>query len=372
MKLIKHLFYFSLIGLTVFACKEDETGTENNNPETSLSDLRKRINMNTATNIIIPAYQDLELKLIGLDDAVSNFVESPGVSGLEEARTALKEAWLSWQSAAIYNFGPSENVALRKSLNIYPTNTDQIEANVSNGDYILGSIANQAAIGFPAIDYLLNGLSTDAASIVALFESKAGRGVYLKALSGDMLQRAESTLNAWETMGGNYATTYANANGTDIGSSLGLLINAIDLHYQRFLRDGKIAIPAGIRSAGVPRPKTTEAFYGGYSVELLVNGLRAYLNLFEGIGSDDIDREGIFDYLELLGETALAGEVETQFNAAIVAAQSLSDPLPEQIESDLDKVVGVFLELQKVVPLLKADVASKMGIIITNTDNDGD
>ena len=38
----------------------------------------------------------------------------------------------------------------------------------------------------------------------------------------------------------------------------------------------------------------------------------------------------------------------------------------------LKKVTNVFLEMQKLVTLIKSDMASIMGITITNQDNDGD
>ena len=118
--------------------------------------------------------------------------------------------------------------------------------------------------------------------------------------STDKLAR---TLNGWQTSGDNYLADFnkESALGTDVGSSLGLLVNAMDLHFQRYVRDGKIAIPAGIRSAGVPRPKTVEALYGGYAVELLAESLKAYKNLFMGVGTNEIDGIGLYDYSGTVG-----------------------------------------------------------------------
>ena len=374
MKSIYYSLFLLVLNFLVFSCNQndDDPGAGPIEAGPNLADLRATINQTTANDIILPAYEKFQVQITTLDQAVQDFTTNPSTELLEVTRNALKESWLEWQNVAIYLFGPSENVALRKSMNTYPTNTSKIEDNILNQNYILSSIDNQAAIGLPAIDYLLNGLSTDEASIVGLFLDNEKRGTYLKELASDLKTRVDKTVSGWASSGDNYAATYSNANGTDIGSSLGILMNAIDLHYQRFLRDGKVAIPAGIRSAGVPRPKATEAYYGGYSVDLLVAGLQAYQRLLEGIGQDEINREGIFDYLLALDEGMLAEQIKGQLESAIVAAAKLSDPLSQNIEEDLDQVTEVFLEMQKVVPLLKADMASKMGIIITNTDNDGD
>ena len=76
--------------------------------------------------------------------------------------------------------------------------------------------------------------------------------------------------------------------------------------------------------------------------------------------------------LVLLEQEALAKDMETQFDEALNSASSLSDPLQQQIEDDLEKVTQMFLEMQDIVTLIKSDMASVMGISITNQDNDGD
>ena len=135
-----------------------------------------------------------------------------------------------------------------------------------------------------------------------------------------------------------------------------------------------MAIPAGIRSAGVPRPKAVEVYYGGYSVELLVASLNAYQRLFQGTALElEKTKQGLYEYLVALNAKELGGRCATvNWLASITVAQGLSDPLSEQIETDVDAVTDVFLELQKIVVLLKSDMASTMGITITNQDNDGD
>lgn len=351
----------------------ETTGTEQ--PTVDLTTVRKEIAVNLATKLIIPAYENLKTYTDQLSISIETFNTTPTEANLVAAQTALKNSWLAWQGASIYMFGPAESVALRKSLNTYPTDVNQIAANIQTGDYILSSLANQAAVGFPALDYLLNGVATGNADITAQYRGESdGRNQYLADVANDIKNRVDQSLHAWVVDGENYTATFTedDALGIDIGSSLSTIVNAIDLHFQRFVRDGKVAIPAGIRSAGVPRPKAIEALYGGYSVELLKASLTAYEKMFLGIGANDIDDTGLYDYLVAIDAADLAEDMQAQFDLAQLAADNLSDPLVDQIDADLDAMTNVFIEMQKIVVLVKSDMASLMGISITNQDNDGD
>ena len=368
-----------LVGLTL-SCDEDADGPSTpinpTNPTRDLADFRADLAEHAANQIIIPAYLELQVKAQELRADIFTFTSDPDPNTLAASRASLKETWLAWQDASIFMFGPSERTALRNALNTFPTNTDLIEENIATGEYILNSIGNRAGVGFPAIDYLLNGLGEEETTLNAYLNeaNSETRATYLQELASTIEAKALETLEEWRASGGDYVGTFTAeaSRGTDVGSALGLLVNGIDLHFQRFSRDGKIAIPAGVRSAGVPRPKAVEALYGGYSVELVVANLEAYKRLFKGVGMNEVDGDGLLDYLGELDANALAADIETQWEASIAFAKTLEDPLDQQIEADPEKVTDMFLELQKLVPLIKADMASLMGITLTNQDNDGD
>ncbi|HBX67301.1 MAG TPA: peptidase M75 superfamily protein, partial [Balneolaceae bacterium] len=46
----------------------------------------------------------------------------------------------------------------RDNLNIYPTDTTEIKENIQTGSYNLALPSLNNSQGFPALDYLLNGL----------------------------------------------------------------------------------------------------------------------------------------------------------------------------------------------------------------------
>ena len=352
-----------------------QTPTTGIEQPTDLTSVRRDIATNLATGIIIPAYTQLQVHTDELVTTIEVFNNNPTEDNLVVAQAALKNSWIAWQRASIYLFGPSESVALRNSLNTYPTDVNQIDANIQTGDYILSSLANQAAVGFPAIDYLLNGLATGNTDIMEQYRGEAdGRKQYLTDLGNDIKSRVDQSLNGWVADGENYTATFTEeaALGIDIGSSLSTIVNALDLHFQRYVRDGKVAIPAGVRSAGVPRPIAIEALYGGYSVELLQESLSAYEDLFMGIAADNTDGTGLYDYLVAIDAKDLADDMQAQFDITQLATGNLADPPGNQIDTDLDALTNVFIEMQKLVVFIRSDMASLMGISITNQDNDGD
>jgi predicted lipoprotein len=346
-------------------------------PDEGLAAKRLALSKQTGEQIILPALRAQQSENQSLQSSLETFTSEANAPNLLAARAALKQAWLQWQSAAIFQFGPATTVSLRKSLNTFPTDTDQIEANIQSGTYVLGSLANAAAIGFPALDYLLNGLADSDSAILGLYTADLQSGAriqYLNDLMAEISSRTDQVLNSWETNGDNYLAEFTAeaAGGTDVGSALGLIVNAMDLHFQRSVRDGKVAIPVGIRSAGVPRPQATEAYHGGYSLALLVESIQAYQRLYLGQSADLVDGEGLYDYLLALEANALAEDIKNQFAVVWQISQTLNDPLSAQIETDPDPVQDLFLEMQKIVVLIKSDMASIMGISITNQDNDGD
>lgn len=372
-----HLMFALWLTAVSISCEREADQGPAPDAVASIANTRAEMVSHIARKLIVPAYEDLDQAVQRLDESLAGFQASPTTEGLLEAQEALKAAWLTWQASAMYMLGPAQNQTLRQALATYPVDIGKVEQNISQGTFNLETLDNRAAAGFPALDYLLNGLAEEPETILTYYTSAPNadqRSAYLVELSRVIGDKVATVLSEWAGPGNNFLATFTGESmmGTDVGSSLGLLVNAMDLHFQRFVRDGKVAIPAGIRSAGVPRPKAVEAYFGGYSVDLLAASLNAYKALFLGIDTEGQDGIGLSDYLVKLGATSLAEDMAAQFDRSLAAANTLQDPLDQQIEADPESLNPVFLELQTLVVLFKSDMASTMGISITNQDNDGD
>ncbi len=359
--------------VTVAAC--DSVGSSDSDNGSDFD--RVALLQNYGSDIILPSYETLAADVADLRVSAEAFVETPSQETLADVRADLKAARMSWQAASLYQFGPAESLTLRSALNTYPTDTERVDSNIASGEYTLGSISDQAAGGLPALGYLLHDASATDADIIAAYTDGANadsRGTYLLENIDFIQENVDQVVTEWSPDGEDYLgmfTSEANA-GTDVGSSLGMLINAYVKHYERFLRDGKIGIPAGVRSAGVPRPSSTEAAHGGYSLELAIANMRAFKRLYLGETVDGQDGPGIDDNLQARGAGELDTEIVSALDATISALQDLNDPLANQIETNKDPVLEAFQEMQRVVSVVKADMTSVLGITITFQDNDGD
>lgn len=327
---------------------------------------------NYANNIILPAFEDMQTAGDDLQSAAQEFESEPTTQQLENLQAALKNARLAWQDVSPFQFGPAESILLRASLNTYPVDTDKIQENVSSGDYSFGTIDSRDATGLPSLGYLLHGVGDTQEEIIAMYTTDSdaeNRMTYLLDNINFIKEQVDTATEDWQSSGGDYIGMFLSEDnaGTDVGSSLGMLVNSYTKHYETFLRDGKIGIPAGVRSAGTPRPTTVEAYYGGYSAELARANLQQVERIFTGA-----DSRGLDDNLEALGAKDLSDEIQTQIDEAQTALEELNDPLSQQIEENNDPVLTAHNKLQGLVSLLKADMTSILGITITYQDNDGD
>lgn len=367
---MSHLKFSSLPFVLVFflmaACNNSTSPDEQDNFD------RPAMLEDYGINIIIPAFEDMQTAVEDLQSAANNFENNPTADQLQNLQAALKKAQLGWQDVSPFQFGPSESVLLRASLNTYPPDTAKINENVSSGDYSLGSINSRDAAGLPALGYLLHGVDDSNEKILGMYTDDAdaeNRMIYLLDNISFIKDLVDTATNEWQASGSDYISMFLSEDnaGTDVGSSLGMLINSYVMHYERFLRDGKIGIPAGVRSAGVPRPTSTEAYYGGYSLELAIANLNQVERIFTGGNGRGLD-----DNLEALDAGDLSDEIQTEIGEAQSALEQLSDPLSQQIEDNNEPVLTAFEELQQIITLLKADMTSVLGITITYQDNDGD
>jgi len=369
-------FYFSVFAALIListACSDDNT------PD-GLNDDFDRAAMleNMGNNIILPAYEDMEIDISELEQAINSFTSNPNITTLEAAQESLKKARITWQRINLLQFGPAETVALRSFINTFPADTGKIESNIDSGSFTLGTLDNQNAAGFPAMGYLLHGVGDTAEDIVSRYTTAGDAEQRLGYLTDNMdfvQANIEQVINAWKPDGGDNIGTFLSEDnaGTDVGSSLGQLFNAsFVVHYERFLRDAKIGIPSGVRSANIPRPGNVEAFYGGYSVELALANLQTVENLYLGRTFEGTDGIGLEENLQALGAEDLDNTVKNEFTEAFSALESLQDPLSAQIDNNNDPVLNAFIEVQDLVGLIKSDIASRLGITITFQDNDGD
>lgn len=334
---------------------------------------------NLAYNVILPAYHDLDSSVSAMSSMIQAFVSSPSQSSLDNARISWQNALIAWQYAGYFEFGPADANFLRAQVNVYPVDSSQINANIASGAYSLSSASNYDAKGFQAIDYLLYGIDTSDNDIISAYQSNAAIGVYLNDITNDLSQLINTVYLAWEPNTGNYASSFASNTALDIGGSCNMIFNAFVMHFEAYVRSGKLGIPAGALSfSQTPLPDRVECYYHNELSKLMLdhafNGLS---NIYNGTSKQGIDGVGFkeyLDYLETQGPSGLlSNDINTQINLAQNdAAIKLNEPLSDFVFNNQATALEVWDQMQYLVVLLKNDLKSAIGLSITYADADGD
>ena len=359
---------FLLIVLFTFSCcnrkKKDDPSNDFD---------RGAMLINIASVNILPGYNLLKSKITSLKNASDLFIANPDEANLINLQDNYKQTYLSWQAIEVYEFGPASDVILKASVNSFPTEITTINSNISSGTYDLDIPVNIKAKGFPALDYLLFGIGANPAAIVVMYTSDSdamNRKIYLTNVINNINSRVSSATTNWTS----YFSTFTTNTTTDLGSSIGLLVNNMSMSLESVRRE-RIGTPlgyVGLVSTGVVAPQLQEAYYSNYSKELILQYLIQSKELFNGGAGTGFD-----DYLIAIGAkyddgTFLSDQLNLQYNKAIFAVQEINPDLTGALNTDVSKVELAFLEVKKLIILIKLDMASQLGVVINYADNDGD
>ncbi len=328
---------------------------------------RSFILKNVAENIAIPAFKDFADKSISLDTSIASFIANPNTETLTNVKATWLEAKTAWKRAEMFRFGSVDDLSYETSLDFWPTSAVGIENETKSYDasetYLDGVGSNKK--GLPAIEYLLFA-ETDENVIEAFADEK--RQGYLKALSSKLANQASEILAAWE---GDYKTAFIANTGNDAGSSATLLANNMIILVET-IKNKKVDAPAGLQKGSLKNPKAVESYYAEKSMEMITANLYVVREVFTGQ-----DGSGFDDYLDALNvkgdESAnLSADITSQIDACLAAAAAITDPLQMAIDSQREKVQDLFVKTQNLTVMMKTDMMSRLGLIVTYSDNDGD
>ncbi|MCF2518616.1 imelysin family protein [Dyadobacter sp. CY351] len=366
--------------LTVFflGCSDSKEKTEPEPVEDGKD--RKAMLTHLADNIIIPSYDNFQGKFDAMVTKSNAFIAKPDAATLTDFRAAWADAYTEWQKVELFDFGPGEKHTIRNFFNIYPASEQGIGANIANPAASLETPDSYPRQGFPALDYLINGIGATDAAIVAQYTTAPGAAAklaYIKRVTDRMDSILDKVTSEWK---GAYKETFVTKTGLDIGSSTSLLVNGYVLHYERYIRSGKFGIPSGAMLNGIAAPEKVEAFYKkDISLALAKTAHQAYVDFFNG-KSVKADGTGpsLKTYLDALGAKdsgtgkPLTELLNAQFDASKSKLNALKPNLYEEVKTNNQVMKDTYTEMQKAVRMLKVDMTSAMSITITYTDNDGD
>jgi uncharacterized protein len=149
-----------------------------------------------------------------------------------------------------------------------------------------------------------------------------------------------------------------------------------------------LGIPLGKQPPGgtLPvLPGEVEAYYSGISAQLILTQLKAVQSLYLGTGAAGNGATGngatgnglgLQNYLiqakAQYNGGLLSDTIKAYFAAAVSGMQAVPDPLSVTIQNNPAPADAVYAIIQQLVVLLKTDMPSSLGVLITYGDNDGD
>ena len=352
----------------------DDDGGTTDDDGTSMTFDRSAMLVNWADNIILPSYNQFLTDLASFKTAFETFQNDRSEANLGALRTEWINSYKSWQHVSMFEIGPAEDNGLRLNINTYPTDVDLIESNIASGTYNFELSSNRDSRGFPALDYLLNGIADTEADIVSVFtDGSTGDAhvTYMSDIIDDIETRVTTVRDTWQ---GGYRDTFVENDGSSATASVDRYVNDFIFYYEKFLRAGKMGIPLGVFSR-TQTPTLVEAyFYPELSNELFLDGLTAVEDFFNGVafGTENTG-ESLASYLTTLDQEELRDEIRNQFESARMAIGDL-EPFRTELETNNPAVnmFSAYEEVQAAVAMFKVDMVSAMSIAIDFVDADGD
>lgn len=334
---------------TAVSCKDDPKPT----PEFDKGSLLTNI----ADNQIVPAVNDFDTKINTLETDYLAFQANMSAQTFQTVQNSWKEAYISWQTLKIYDFGPVRDLALKGSIGTYPTDNNKIDNNIASGSYNLGTAANTDAVGLPSLDYLF--YRTDALNELMNNANAAQYGL-------DVIQKMKTEIGAVKSQWTSYRNTFVTSTGTETTSAFSQFVNEFNRDYE-LAKNAKVGIPAGKQSLDIILPEYVEARYSGISFELLKESVTALRNAYTGGAGVGFD-----DYLLHLERSELNNTINANFGGVLAKIDTFSGTLEENLTSNWSDVNDLYTLLQGQVVYLKTDMTSAFGVLITYQDNDGD
>tara|TARA_B100001287_G_scaffold46716_1_gene35783 strand:- start:3197 stop:4384 length:1188 start_codon:yes stop_codon:yes gene_type:complete len=338
---------------------------------------------NLADNYIIPSLDAYKSKIVTLNIHVDSFITNPSISNLTLIRTNWEDALLNWQDIGFLDFGPSEYILLRKQTNTFPIDTTELNNSITLADWNLEYTSSYDSKGLQALDYLLFKPGHTDNELITYFQNNENARNYLKALSEDLNQNINYVSDQWityrEDFINDFEVTTSNLSTNSQGSSISNIINALCLHYEFYVRRGKVGLPLGVFNgfSQLELPELVECYYSGKSTQNLVrsiNSLRKYVTGSSYLNNDN--GLGLDDYMDFVNaeqnSQQLSTVIDNQFLTILEELNNINGPLSEEIINNKSQITQTYQELQQLVPYMKVDMTSALGVLITYQDNDGD
>lgn len=366
------LLFTSLAVLT--ACSSNENGDDPSGDSFN----RTALLTHWADNIIIPAYQNYGQKVYAFTVDTEAFRAEPNQQNLNAMRNSWLAAYEAYQKVMLFTIGKAADINFKERTNTYPTDIVGIQQNISTGNYNFELLSQYSKQGFPAFDYMINGVANSDTEILAYYTTDANAVAskqYLSNLVTVLYSNSNAILMDWN---GSFRNSFISNNGTAVSSSTNKMTNLFVKNFEKDIRSGKVGIPAGIFSNGTVFPEKVEAYYkGDISKMLLITAIKSQQDFFNGkyFASAQVG-PSLKSYLDevnaVRGGMNLSTIINNQFETIYSATALLNSNLSEQVANDNAKMIQDYDAMQQNVVYFKLDMMQALNITVDYVDGDGD
>ena len=130
--------------------------------------------------------------------------------------------------------------------------------------------------------------------------------------------------------------------------------------------------PLGEANGGTPDAEELEAFRSDSSLYLMKSNIQELQNVFTGNYKENTRQIGFDEYLRDLENDALRFRIKDAFTKVNFEIETFDQSLNLTLQNDPEKVLKLKDACSELLVLIKVDMASFIGSIITFNDNDGD
>lgn len=374
---------------------EVSSGTDPNEAPVAVDFSQSGLINSIVDKVYVPTFELFAQKAQALNTSVAEYCAAlPGDADNKRgtAQTQWKTTMDTWQMAELMIVGPllTNNSELRNRVyswpNIRACFVDQDVVAAESAGYDISS-QNVARKGLDALEYLLFDDDLDHKCTVPGTEPGgwnertdadriAARCNFASIVSSDVMTTANEIVNAWTGTSG-YGSVLKNAGnpGSEFATSLEAINDISDglFYFTGLMKDGKIATPLGLRvnNCGLTAcVQDAESFYADYSLENILNNMKALRVLLMGGTASDI---GFIDFLNDVGDADTATNIIAALDEAIAQAEGFSGTYSEILTNNPDGVQQLHDEVNDVDDIMKGDFIQSLSLELPSTsagDND--
>lgn len=317
-----------------------------------------------ADNVVLPKYEQFATDTAKLSEALETFAGNPS----EETLSAAREAWIqtraAWEMTESFAFGPAGSLGYDAAMDTWPINETDIQKIIESQDPLTAEAVagmQDSQKGMHTIEYLLFGLANNK----SLDEFSDRQREYLNALGKDLQTVSEALVASWQKgVDGQPAYREVLAQAGEADNSIYPTIPAGAQEMVTGLVECLNEV--AVEKLGVPieekDSKNLESRFSFNTLNDVKNNVTGAQNLYQGKLADAPSTEASLSAYVAKVDPSLNTQIETQFQAALVAINNISAPLEKSVsdataEPQLNAAKEAIVKLQqtieqKLVPLI--------------------